>query len=162
MVVQSSGVIPRQLDLGYLALFLGLHVNELVLERLAEAGMKGVRESHGYLIQHLIETERSITELAGRMGVTQQASSKMVAELVDLGVLEVTTGEDRRAKQVRLSTYGWSIVQVNRRARKQVHGRLVRGLGESKYEAARALVLECLDKLGGIDAVKQRKIRTPR
>src|ERR1700674_1869735 len=111
MVVQSSGVIPRQLDLGYLALFLGLHVNELVLERLAEAGMKGGGESHGYLIQHLIETEGSTPELPGRMGVTQQASSKMVAELVDLGVLEFPTGEDRREKKVVLSTERCSLVQ---------------------------------------------------
>jgi DNA-binding MarR family transcriptional regulator len=162
MVVQSNEALPGQLDLGYLALFLGLRVNELVLERLATTGMSGVRESHGYLIQHLIETERSITELAERMGVTQQASSKMVSELVGLGVLEVTTGQDRRAKQVSLSPHGWSLVGLNRDARKQVNGRLVRELGESRYEVARALVLECLDRLGGLGAVRKRKIRMPR
>src|ERR1700722_9582461 len=119
MVVRSNETKPEpgKLDLGYLALFLGMRVNELVIERLTRAGMREVRESHGYVIQHLIEADRSITELAARMGVTQQASSKMVAELVHLRVLEVTAGDDRRAKRVRLSEHGRAAVQLTRRTR---------------------------------------------
>jgi DNA-binding MarR family transcriptional regulator len=162
MVVQSRSAIPAQLDLGYLGFFLGLRVNELVLGCLARAGIRGVRESHGYLVQHLFESPRSITELAERMDVTQQASSKMVAELVRLKVLEIGAGKDRRAKQVRLSAYGRRLVRHNRRTRKQIHARLVRELGKNKYEAARALVLQCLIRLGGIKAIRDRKIRTLR
>lgn len=162
MVVQSSKPIPTQLDLGYLALFLGLRVNELVLQRLAKAGMTRVRESHGYVIQHLIEKERSISELAARMGVSQQASSKVVAELVDLRVLQLTKAKDRRTKVVRLSSYGWKIVRLGRSERTQLHGRLVRQIGRRRYEAARAIILECLDRLGGIPAIQHRKIRAPR
>ena len=162
MVVQSSKPIPTQLDLGYLALFLGLRVNELVLQRLAKAGMTRVRESHGYVIQHLIEKERSISELAARMGVSQQASSKVVAELVDLRVLQLTKAKDRRTKVVRLSSYGWKIVRLGRSGRTQLHGRLVRQIGRRRYEAARAIILECLETLGGIPAIQHRKIRAPR
>src|ERR1700676_3920547 len=147
MVVQSSKPIPSELDLGYLAFFLGLRVNELVLQRLAKAGISGVRESHGYVIQHLIEKERSISELAVRMGVAQQASSKMVAEMVSLGLLQLARGKDRRAKRVRLSRYGWKIMQLSRQARTELHRRLVRQIGKRKYETARAIVLECLNKL---------------
>ena len=98
MVVKTSRVTSSQLDLAYLALFLGLRVNELVMKRMAMAGFKGVRESHGYLIQHLIESDRSITELADRMGVTQQAASKAVAELIAIRILEAVPAKDRRAK----------------------------------------------------------------
>jgi DNA-binding MarR family transcriptional regulator len=162
MVVQSRKAIPGELDLGYLAFFLGLRVNELVLQRLAKAGISGVRESHGYVIQHLIAKERSISELAGRMGVTQQASSKMVAELVSLGLVQLKKAEDRRAKRVRLSPYGWKVMQLSRRARTDLHRRIIRQIGKRKYETARAIVLECLNKLGGISAIRRRKIRTPR
>ena len=85
MVVKSREVDAPHLDLGYLAFFLGLRVNQLVLEQMHAAGFDNVRESHGYVIQRLIEEERTITELARRMEVTQQAASKFVAELVVLG-----------------------------------------------------------------------------
>src|SRR2546422_3321055 len=103
MVVRSNRVLPALLDLGYLGLFLGLRVNELVVDRMIAAGFRRVRMSHGFVIQHLIEADRSITELAARMEVSQQAASKVVAELVRLGLLEVSAGEDRRRQAVPVS-----------------------------------------------------------
>jgi len=101
MVVKSSkAVVLQQLDLSHLAFFLGIRVNDLVMERALKAGFKSVRESHGYVIQHLIESERTITELARRMEVTQQAASKMVAELIRLGIVEAVPAQDRRAKRI--------------------------------------------------------------
>jgi hypothetical protein len=75
-------------DLPHLAFFLGLRVNELVMDRTLKAGFSGVRESHGYVIQHLIESPRTITELSRRLEVAQQAASKMGAELIHLGLVE--------------------------------------------------------------------------
>ena len=99
MVVHSSkDAFLYQLDLPYLGFFLGLRVNELVMARTIRGGFTGVRESHGYVIQHLIESDRTITELAQRMAVTQQAASKIVAELIHLGILEAVPAKDRRAK----------------------------------------------------------------
>ena len=60
-----------QLDIAYLGFFLGLRVNELVRLRMERAGFKRVRDSYGYLIQHLIQSDRSVTELAERMEITQ-------------------------------------------------------------------------------------------
>ena len=91
MVVQSRIVDLSALDLSHLALFLGLRVNELVVTRMTRAGFRNVRESHGYLIQHLIESDRSITELARRMEVSQQAASKSVAELVVSDIVSIIT-----------------------------------------------------------------------
>src|SRR5262249_55147278 len=108
MVVNTRLEDPPRLDLGYLALFLGMRVSQLVMQRMHASGFQNIRESHGYVIQHLIEKERSITELAQRMEVSQQAASKVVSELAELGVLDVVAGPDRRAKRVRLSLRGWS------------------------------------------------------
>jgi len=162
MVVKSKPVIPAQLDLAYLGLFLGLRVNELVMERMTKAGFNGVRQSHGYVIQHLIESERSITELARRMRVTQQAASKAVAELLRLGVLEAPRAEDRRAKRVRLSPRGWQVVRFARRTRQQIDQRLIAAAGKKNLQCAKAILLTCLKALGGVDQVQSRRIPEPR
>jgi DNA-binding MarR family transcriptional regulator len=161
MVVNSRPVSVPQLDLGYLGLFLGLRVNELVTTRMARAGFSRVRESHGYVIQHLVESERSITELAERMEVTQQAASKVVAELTRLGILEVAHTQDRRSKRIRLSRRGWQAVQMARRIRRQIESGLIRKIGEESYAAGKSILSTCLEALGGIERIHSRRIRQP-
>jgi len=161
MVVQSTISDLSQLDLGHLALFLGLRVNELVVARMTRAGFKNVRESHGYVIQHLIESDRSITELAHRMGVSQQMASKAVAELVRHGVLEQSPGEDRRAKRIRLSAKVWKAVHMSRKIRSGIHKNLCHDLGEHKIARAKTTLIACLDQLGGTRRIKGRRLRQP-
>jgi DNA-binding MarR family transcriptional regulator len=162
VVNMSNAVTLHQLDLSHLAFFLGLRVNELVMERTRKAGFTGVRESHGYVIQQLIESERTITELAKRMQVTQQAASKMVAELVHLGIVEATSSQDRRAKRIRLSQRGWQCVQRGRRARTRIDKLLIRAAGRKSHENAKSTLLTCLKALGGIERIRSRRIRAPR
>ena len=165
MVVKSSkaeDVALHQLDLPYLAFFLGLRVNELVMARTSKGGFTGVRESHGYTIQHLIESDRTITELAKRMQVTQQAASKIIAELVRLGIVEAAPAKDKRTKRIRLSQRGWECVQLGRRTRAQIAGHLIRAAGRRSYERAKSTLLNCLQALGGIERIRSRLIRTPR
>ena len=166
MVVKSKrsgkSVVPAQLDLGYVALFLGLRINELVTARMAALGFADVRESHGYVIQHLIEKERTITELAERMDVTQQAASKVVAELARLGVIESVAAKDRRAKQIRLSRPGWRAVRLSRKLRTEFEARLIRAVGARGYDQAKRILLRCFDDLGGLERIRSRRIRPPR
>src|SRR5204863_3802125 len=97
-------VLPAALDLGYLAQFVGAAFASAVQERLAAEGFDGLRFSHGYLVQHLVEGERTIGELAERLEVTQQAVSKTVAELEGLGYLErLADAADARVRRVRLT-----------------------------------------------------------
>jgi len=162
MVVKSSSAILQQLDLAYLAFFLGLRVNEMVIDRTLKAGFTGIRESHGYVIQHLVESERTITELAKRMDITQQAASKIVAELIGLGVLEALPAKDKRAKRIRLSQEGWRCVRLGRRARTRIDKLLVRAAGRKRYENAKSTLLTCLRALGGVERIRSRRIRAPR
>ena len=74
-------VEEADLDLSLAALFAGYALNDEVQRRLHAAGFEGLRFAHGFLIQHLVEEGRPIGELAGLMGVTQQAVSKTVREL---------------------------------------------------------------------------------
>ena len=163
MVVKSSkDTVGWQLDLAYAGFFLGLRVNQLVMARTIRAGFTGVRESHGYVIQHLIESDRSITELAKRMEVTQQAASKMVAELIRLEILEAVPAKDRRAKRIRLSQRGWTCVNLGRRVRDQISRRLIAAAGREACEQAKSTLVTCLRALGGIERIHSRRIRAPR
>ena len=166
MVVKSTDVDRARvdltrLDLAYLGFFLGLRVNELVLEKGVAAGFRGMRESHGYVVQHLIESDRSITELARRMNVSQQAASKSIAELVKHGVVESRPASDRRARRIRLSKRGWDAVRSSRRIRRTIEIRLQRAVGEKPYDDAKATIMACLDALGGLSRVRTRRIRMP-
>lgn len=161
MVVKASPSLTPGLDLGYLSLFLGLRVNQLVMERMRAAGFQQVRESHGYLVQHLIDSDRTITELARRMEITQQATSKAVAELVTLGVLELIVGPDRREKTVRLSRRGWTLVRLGRRVRGAIERRLIRIAGREEYGQAKSVLTACLDSLGGTERVRSRRVLPP-
>lgn len=161
MVVESKPIDLEKLDLAYIALFLGQRVNELVVQRLVRAGFTSVRESHGYVVQHLIECERSISDLARRMGVTQQAASKTVAEMVRLGVLKAATAEDRRAKMIRISERGWKSIHFSRRARVQIDRRLTKAVGREAYEHTKEALIQCLDELGGVQRIQSRRVRQP-
>ena len=167
MVVHSRRAARRrpidisQLDLAHLAFFLGLRVNELVVAGGRDKGFRGFRESHGFVVQHLIEADRSISELAARMDVTQQAASKAVAELAGLGYVEIHVAGDRRERRVALSKRGWKAVLFARQTRKRIHGRLRRAIGGDEYERARSILVRCLDVLGGIERIQARRVRPP-
>jgi len=158
----SAAVDPNKLDLGHTAFFVGRLINDSIIESGENEGFLGLRESHGYVVQHLIESERTITELAARMRVTQQAASKAVAELVELGYLELQTGRDRREKRVRLSKRGWATVEFARRARRRLGARLRRAVGEDEYEHARLVLVRCLKVLGGVAKIRGRRFPQPR
>jgi DNA-binding MarR family transcriptional regulator len=113
-----------------------------------------VRESYGYVIPHLIESERTITELAKRMEVTQQAASKIVAELIHLGIVEAVPARDRRSKRIRLSQRGWRCVQRRLRTSTHIDNRLMRAVGTKTYEDTKSSLLTCL-------AVKLMAANTP-
>lgn len=162
MIVNQKKISPPDLELSHLAFFLGRRMNDLVLESVHRAGFTGFRESHGYILQHFIDADRSMTELAGRMGVTQQAASKAVAELVQLGVLEQAPSEDRRTRRVRLSNYGWTLVTHTRKTRKRLEKKLLKCLGESGYLQAKKAILTGLESLGGINKIETRRLAAPR
>jgi DNA-binding MarR family transcriptional regulator len=52
-----------------------------VLARLAELGFGDTRMSHGYVVQGLLAGDRTVTDLAERLGISVQAVSKTVREM---------------------------------------------------------------------------------
>lgn len=152
---------PQSLDLGYLGQFLGAAYAEVV-ERGLRRHHPELRTVHGYLFQHLIESERSISELAQRAGVTQQAISKQVEELRRLGYLKVWADPtDRRARRVALAPSAWAAIRQTRRIRAQFEARLVRAVGRRSQLGLKEHLLQALTALSALERVAQRRVRAP-
>src|SRR5689334_17517593 len=149
-------IVLMDLGLAYLGQFLGQRVGELVIVRGRRQGFPRMRASHGYVIQHLVESDRPVsrtgTELARRMGVSQQAASKAVAELVRIGALKTVPSKDRRAKQVSLTPRGWKAVLYARTCRAQLEAKLRIHVGVRRYTQAQRTLEDCLKLLGGVQS----------
>jgi DNA-binding MarR family transcriptional regulator len=148
-----------KLELTHIAFFVGSLANAWVLDELKRAGFAGLRQAHGYLIQHLIETPRAVGELAGLLGVTQQAVSKSVAELETAGVIESVTSVDARVRRVKLSALGERSVRLSRNLRRKFERRLERRCGGADLETARRVLVLALEELDGTETVKRRRVR---
>lgn len=154
---------PASLDLGLLALFVGQAAQDAALATLADAGFGDLRPSHGYLVQHLVTGPRTTTELADLQGISVQAVSKSVGELVTAGyVASDRDPSDGRARRLTLTERGWASVEAARRARRTTERRLVRALGTERADALRRDLVDALDRLGGTAAVSGRRVRSPR
>jgi DNA-binding MarR family transcriptional regulator len=154
-------LIPEALPLSHLAHFVGLAANRQVLTEMRTAGFGDVRESHGFLIQHLLRGPHSVGELAGLLGVTQQAVSKSVAELTAGGYLESIAGQDARVRLVQLSERGHACVRYSRKLREKLERRLTKALGGERARETQRALSDVLALLGGVEAVRQRRVPPP-
>ncbi|MEY4578949.1 MAG: hypothetical protein RL701_3652 [Pseudomonadota bacterium] len=147
------------LELTHIAFFVGSLANDKVLEELKRAGFSGVRQSHGYLIQHLLNGPRSVGELAGLLGISQQAVSKSVAELEAVDMLESVASDDARVRRVKLSARGERAVRLTRSLRRKIERKLMKRSSSAEIETTRRVLLLALAELGGTSVVKARRVR---
>lgn len=153
-------VDPASLDLGHLASFVALAYEERVHAALEAAGLTGLRQAHGYVFQHLLAVEPTLGELAARMEVSQQAASKVVAELCELGYVERTIDpHDARIRRIRLTEQGLRAVAVARAARTELDERLS---GALPVDEVRRMLASALDALGALPRIRGRRVRPPR
>jgi DNA-binding MarR family transcriptional regulator len=148
-----------KLELTHIAFFVGSLANTWVLEEMKRAGFEGLRQSHGYLLQHLVDGPLAIGELAGLLGVSQQAVSKSAGELEAVGVLETVASEDARVRRIKLSRRGERVIRLSRSLRRKLERRLERRSSAAEIETTRRVLLLALEALGGTEAVKQRRMR---
>jgi DNA-binding MarR family transcriptional regulator len=156
MCHREDRVELEDLDLGHLAKFVGLAYDEEVERALVREGLTGLRQAHGYLFQHLLAGEPTIGELAERMEVTQQAASKSVAELEDLGYVErAADPRDGRVRRIGLTARGREAVECSRRVRRELDQRLL-ALADPREDLVRLL-----RALGAEPRIRTRRVRPP-
>jgi DNA-binding MarR family transcriptional regulator len=152
-----------ELDLSLASMFAGWALADEIQRRLVADGFSDVRFSDGLVFQHLVDGPVTIGALAARLGVTQQAASKSVADLQRRGYVERTADpDDARARLVSLTARGVAVIGAARDQRAAVTGELAERLGPRRVEAARRLLLDVVADLGAEEAVRGRRVRAPR
>jgi DNA-binding MarR family transcriptional regulator len=155
------GVDVESLDLGSLCYFVGIGFNDRVVTRLRQEGFGEVKSSFGFVVQHLLEGARTITDLAECTGISQQAASKRVREMIDAGVITTARGADRRERRVMLSHRGHALVQRTRQLRVEVVAEMLALTPATRARTARAVLLSAISQLGLSDSIQNRRIREP-
>ncbi|GGX36924.1 MarR family winged helix-turn-helix transcriptional regulator [Streptomyces chartreusis] len=107
-------------------------INDGVVAR----GFEGVRPAHGFAFARLAPAGATVTDLAVHLGVTKQAASQLVDEIVRKGYAERRPHpDDARARLVVLTERGWACT----RAAEEAAAEAVRGwadvLGEAQVRA---------------------------
>ncbi len=154
---------PSTLDLSLTALFSGWAMTDEVQRRLTGQGFGDLRFNDGVVIQHVLAAPLSITALAERMGVSQQAASKAVADLERRGLLRREPDPaDARTKLLHLTEHAVAAVEATRVLRQELQEELVAEYGAGRVEAARALLASVIGRFGGDDAIRGRRVRPPR
>jgi DNA-binding MarR family transcriptional regulator len=159
MVVNPT---PDRLALSEVGLFAGWAMSEEIQRRLAADGFTDVRFHDGVVFQHVLAGPLSITELAARMGVTQQAASKTVADMQRRGLLVRRPSDtDARTRLLHLGERGAAAVAAGRSHRDALEAELSLALGAERVAAAKALLAEIIGRLGGTEAIRGRRVRPP-
>jgi DNA-binding MarR family transcriptional regulator len=153
---------PRSADLSLASLFAGWALADELQRRLETAGLGRLRMADGLVFQHLVGGPRAIGELAERMGVSQQAASKAVADLERRGyVRRAADPADGRSRRAELTASGEAAVEAGRRERAAIEAELAERLGPRRVEAARRTLVDVVDALGGAGAIRGRRVRPP-
>ena len=157
-----STVDPSRLDLPILASLAGAAVDEILLARLRAAGHPRIRRSHGYVFQRLLADTPTVTELGIALGVSQQAASKAVIELEELGYVERSPdAADSRLRRIALTGSGRAAIELARRQRGAFEADVLASLTPADAEAGRRLLLALLAASGGLEAIARRQVPVP-
>lgn len=107
-------------------------INEGVVAR----GFEGVRPAHGFAFARLAPDGATVTDLAVHLGVTKQAASQLVEEIVRKGYAERRPHPvDARAKLIVLTEQGWACTRAAEEAAAEVVQGWSAVLGEGEVRA---------------------------
>ncbi|MET9311167.1 MarR family winged helix-turn-helix transcriptional regulator [Kribbella sp. NPDC003505] len=153
---------PADADLSLASLFAGWALADELQRRLAAEGFEDSRFSDGVVFQHLVAGPVTISTLAEKLGVTQQAASKTVADLwIRRYVNRQPDPSDARARQVVLTDRGEAIIAAARKHRATLDAELRTALGDKRVEQTRRLLLEVINHLGVTPSLRARTVRPP-
>ncbi|MFF8865454.1 MarR family winged helix-turn-helix transcriptional regulator [Streptomyces sp. NPDC015139] len=96
-------------------------------------GFTDLRPAHGFAFARLAPDGATVTDLAAHLGVTKQAASQLVDEIVRKGYAErLPHPKDARARLIVLTGRGWACTRAAEEAAAEVVGRWAELLGEGE------------------------------
>lgn len=120
-------------------------LTQRIHEGVIARGFEGLRPAHGFAFARLAPDGATVTDLAAHLGVTKQAASQLVDEMVRKGYAERRPHPgDARARLVVLTGQGWACTRAAEEAAAEavrewgdlLGEREVRSLGEQLLRIA--------------------------
>ncbi|MFF5984088.1 MarR family winged helix-turn-helix transcriptional regulator [Streptomyces olindensis] len=88
-------------------------LTQRIHEGVVARGFEGLRPAHGFAFARLAPDGATVTDLAAHLGVTKQAASQLVDEMVRKGYAERRPHpDDARARLVVLTGRGWDCARA--------------------------------------------------
>ncbi|MER5213389.1 MarR family winged helix-turn-helix transcriptional regulator [Streptomyces sp. NPDC002838] len=113
-------------------------LTQRIHEGVVARGFEGLRPAHGFAFTRLTPDGATVTDLAGHLGVTKQAASQLVDEIVRKGYAERRPHpDDARARLVVLTERGWACTRAAEEAAAEAVEAWVELLGEGEVRALR-------------------------
>ncbi|MFD4603205.1 MarR family winged helix-turn-helix transcriptional regulator [Streptomyces sp. NPDC058464] len=120
-LLAAAGELTRRIDEGVVA-----------------RGFEGIRPAHGFAFARLAPGGATVTELAVHLGVTKQAASQLVDDIVRKGYAERRPHPgDARARLIVLTDRGWACTRAAEEAAAEVVRGWVDVLGEGEVRVLR-------------------------
>ncbi|MEU8028540.1 MarR family winged helix-turn-helix transcriptional regulator [Streptomyces sp. NPDC049099] len=114
-------------------------------------GFTDLRPAHGFAFVRLAPAGATVTDLAAHLGVTKQAASQLVDEIVRKGYAERRPHpQDARARLVMLTERGWACT----RAAEEAAAEVVEGWAELLGEGEVRALGECLARIAPYGPIK--------
>ncbi|OSC67363.1 MarR family transcriptional regulator [Streptomyces sp. 4F] len=106
-------------------------LTQRIHEGVVARGFQGLRPAHGFAFARLAPDGATVTDLAVHLGMTKQAASQLVDELVRKGYVERRPHPaDARARLVVLTETGWACTRAAQEAAAEAVGAWADVLGE--------------------------------
>lgn len=139
----------KRASLGHLLFKSARLFDEQALARVrAQSGFARLRPAHTKLLPHLDLEGTRLTDLAARLGVSKQAASQVVGELIEMGVLEsVPHPDDGRARMVRFSARGRRALLHGLGVLREIEGEVIASVGPRGVATLRRLLARLLAAL---------------
>ncbi len=156
----SASDVPGDHDVVLLLEACAARLGDDVLAQVRADHGDDVRFRDGYVFQHLLDGPKSISELADRLGVTQQAMSKQVGDLLRRElVVKHRDPKDGRAWLVSLSDRGLGVIEAGRRARASIARQLVADMGADSMRSLVEDLVLLSETTGAMEHLMNRRLR---
>ncbi|MFJ8594487.1 MarR family winged helix-turn-helix transcriptional regulator [Streptomyces sp. NPDC093598] len=117
-------------------------LTQRIHEGVIARGFEGVRPAHGFAFARLAPDGATVTDLAVHLGVTKQAASQLVDEMVRKGYAERRPHPgDARARLVVLTGRGWDCTRAAEEAAAEAVREWGAVLGEGELRVLREQLL---------------------
>jgi DNA-binding MarR family transcriptional regulator len=149
-------------DLAILVVGAARVVADRLGEAVARAGIDDMRAPYGYVIRALADHDRTLTELAGLLGISKQAAIKVVDEMEARDFLTRTTSpDDRRVKLLHLTPKGRKVRRAALAASRRMEQELRAELGDAAVSDMRGALEQLLARHDALADARAGRSRAP-